>query len=379
MAGRRIREDHKEYLDIVKGNVKDKIRDHIKTGKRLERRGKDFVVVGTPYIELPNFRYGDSKGKGVGNGDVEEGDEVGDGPPQPGNGDGEPGSDSGEHIIDVGVSLDYYFDMLGDELELPNMQPKDNSEIVKEVTKWNAISNNGNNSLLHKRRTLKNALKRVMSLGEYDPLDISNMYPIKEDKEYRSWNMREEPETNAVIFFMSDISASMDESKRSLVRELCWYLENWITRFYTETQQKYIVHDHLAQEVDQETFYKYTSGGGTQISSAFELVSDIIEKAYPLEEWNIYLFYLSDGENFGDDNELCVKHMQKLQTFANLIGITEVKATRSWATFLPTVRNRITSGVLDSSVVVTTSMESQKDIFKSLQTLLTPEESAVPF
>jgi uncharacterized sporulation protein YeaH/YhbH (DUF444 family) len=108
-------------------------------------------------------------------------------------------------------------------------------------------------------------------------------------------------------------------------------------------------------------------------------VSDIIEKAFPLEEWNIYLFYLSDGENFGDDNELCVKHMQKLQTFANLIGITEVKATRSWATFLPTVRNRISSGVLDSSVVVTTSMESQKDIFKALQTLLTPEESAVPF
>ena len=131
--------------------------------------------------------------------------------------------------------------------------------------------------------------------------------------------------------------------------------------------------------MDQETFYKYTSGGGTQISSAFELVADIIEKAYPLEEWNIYLFYLSDGENFGDDNELCVKHMQKLQTYANLIGITEVKATRSWATFLPHVRNRITSGVLDSRVVVTTSMESPKDIFRALQALLTPEETAVPF
>ena len=131
--------------------------------------------------------------------------------------------------------------------------------------------------------------------------------------------------------------------------------------------------------MDQETFYKYTSGGGTQISSAFELVSDIIEKAYPLDEWNIYLFYLSDGENFGDDNEVCVKHLEKLQKFSNLIGITEVKAMRSWATFLPTVRNRITSGTLDSSIVVTTSMESQKDIFRALQALLTPEETAVPF
>jgi uncharacterized sporulation protein YeaH/YhbH (DUF444 family) len=171
----------------------------------------------------------------------------------------------------------------------------------------------------------------------------------------------------------------MSQDKRDLIRELCWYLENWIERFYQETQIKYIVHDHHAQEVDQEKFYKYQSGGGTKISSAFELVNDVIEKAFPLNEWNIYVFYLSDGENFGDDNELCVEHLKKMQTYANLIGITEVKAVRSWATFLPHITSNINQGQLDATKIVTASMEDQGDVLKTLQTLLTPQAEEVPF
>jgi len=178
---------------------------------------------------------------------------------------------------------------------------------------------------------------------------------------------------------VSDISASMDEPKRALIRELCWYLDNWVQRFYQETQVKYIVHDHHAQEVDQEKFYKYKSGGGTQISSAFHLVNDIVEKAFPLNEWNIYVFYLSDGENFGSDNELCVDYLKKMQTYANLIGITEVKAIRSWATFLPNIQSQLSSGELDPKTIVTASMDSQADVFKTLQKLLTPAGEEVPF
>ena len=381
MPSRRVREDHKEYRDIVKGNVDEKLKKHIKGGQRITRRGKDFVVVRVPHVELPNFRYGKpSNGEGVGNGPVDVGDEVGDGPPQDGgNEPGEGGNGEGEHEIDVGISMDAYFDMIGEELQLPNLLPKENGDLVKEKIKWNRIAKVGNNSLLHKRRTLKNAFKRIISVGEFDPHDVSNVYPIKEDREYRSWSSVEVPDTNAAIFFVADISASMSQDKRDLIRELCWYLENWIERFYQETQRKYIVHDHVAQEVDQEKFYKYQSGGGTQISSAFELVNDVIEKAFPLNEWNIYVFYLSDGENFGDDNELCVEHLKKMQKYANLIGITEVKAVRSWATFLPHIKNRINSGTLDPSKIATASIEGPADVLKALQTLLTPAEDEVPF
>ena len=384
MPSRRIREDHGEYRDIVKGNVDEKLKKHIKGGQRITRRGKDFVVVRVPHVELPSFRYGQpSDGGGIGNGEAEVGDEVGEGPPQgqgQGGQPGEGGEGEGEgHEIDVGISMDAYFDMIGEELRLPNLLPKENGEMVKEKIKWNRIAKVGNNSLLHKRKTLKNAFKRLISSSDYDSEDLSNFYPIKDDKEYRSWSSVEVPDTNAAIFFVSDISASMDEPKRALIRELCWYLDNWVQRFYQETQVKYIVHDHHAQEVDQEKFYKYKSGGGTQISSAFHLVNDIVEKAFPLNEWNIYVFYLSDGENFGSDNELCVDYLKKMQTYANLIGITEVKAIRSWATFLPHIQSQLSSGKLDPKTIVTASMDSQADVFKTLQKLLTPAGEEVPF
>lgn len=384
MPSRRVREDHKEYRDIVKGNVSDKLKNHIKSGQRLTRRGKDFVVVKVPHVELPSFRYGQpSDGSGIGNGKTEVGDEVGEGPPQGQGQGGQPG-EGGEgegdgHEIDVGISMDAYFDMIGEELKLPNLLPKENGEMVKEKIKWNRIAKVGNNSLLHKRKTLKNAFKRLISSDEYDPSDLSNFYPIKDDKEFRSWSSVENPDTNAVIFFVSDISASMDEQKREIVRELCWYLDNWVQRFYKETQVKYIVHDNHAQEVDQEKFYKYKSGGGTQISSAFHLVDDIVEKAYPLDEWNIYVFYLSDGENFGSDNEVCVEYLKKMQKYSNLIGITEVKAIRSWATFLPHIESKLSNGELNSKKIVTSSLDDRSDVLKSLKKLLTPAEEEVPF
>jgi uncharacterized protein len=384
MPSRRVREDHKEYRDIVKGNVSDKLKNHIKSGQRLTRRGKDFVVVKVPHVELPSFRYGQpSDGSGIGNGQAEVGDEVGEGPPQGRGQGGQPG-EGGEgegdgHEIDVGISMDTYFDMIGEELKLPNLLPKENGEMIKEKIKWNRIAKVGNNSLLHKRKTLKNAFKRLISSEEYDPSDLSNFYPIKDDKEFRSWSSVENPDTNAVIFFVSDISASMDEQKREIVRELCWYLDNWVQRFYKETQVKYIVHDHHAQEVDQEKFYKYKSGGGTQISSAFHLVDDIVEKAYPLDEWNIYVFYLSDGENFGSDNEVCVNYLKKMQKYSNLIGITEVKAIRSWATFLPHIESKLSTGELNSKKIVTSSLDDRSDVLKSLKKLLTPAEEEVPF
>ena len=111
MPSRRIREDHGEYRDIVKGNVDEKLKKQIKGGQRITRRGKDFVVVRVPHVELPSFRYGQpSDGGGIGNGEAEVGDEVGEGPPQgqgQGGQPGEGGEGEGEgHEIDVGISMD---------------------------------------------------------------------------------------------------------------------------------------------------------------------------------------------------------------------------------------------------------------------------------
>jgi hypothetical protein len=62
-----------------------------------------------------------------------------------------------------------------------------------------------------------------------------------------------------------------------------------------------------------------------------------------------------------------------------LIGITEVKAVRSWATFLPHIESQLSSGELDPKTIVTASLDSNSDVFRTLQKLLTPAEEEVPF
>lgn len=370
---RRIEEDHKEFRDLIKDKVKSKLKEYIKTGKRLVRRGKEWLQIDIPVVEIPNFRFGDPFQDGIGNGDADVGQEIGSGPPQPGDGgeEGRGGQGEGDHVIGVGVSLDYYIEMLGEELELPKLEPKKNAENVIEKVKYNRISKVGNNSLLHKKRTFKNALKRVISTDDYDPKDLSNVYPIREDREYKSWSIVENPDVNAVIFFMADISASMTPDKRELIQQLCWYLEMWISKFYKETRVKYIVHDWTAQEVDREKFYGYTSGGGTRISSAFELVSNTIKASYPLAEWNIYCVYLSDGESWDQqDNQMTADYIKELQKVCNMIGVTEVKGVRDWADFLPYIKKQIEDGYLDKDIVETAEVKDHDGVLAALRRFL---------
>ena len=370
MPGRRIREDHREYRDLIKDKVNDRVKEHIKTGKKVKRYGKDLVIVDIPVIDLPSFRHGQPKDGGVGNGPVEIGDEVGDGPVTPGQ--GKPGEQQAEHTMGVGVTVSDYIDVLGEELELPRLEPKLRGDITHQKVKYNGISRVGNNCLLHKKKTLKNAMKRVMSTGMYDPEDISNVYPVAQDKVYKTWNIVDTPDINAVIFFLQDISWSMDGEKRDLVRELCWYLEQWIKKFYKHVDLKHIVHDVVAKEVDQEKFYKYEAGGGTKISSAFELTSDIIDSSYPPEDWNMYVFYFSDGENFANDTKRCIQLIEQLQLKCNLIGIGEVKGITDWADFAITIEEQIDEKVLDEGVVTTSSIDSHDDVLRAIVDFLSP-------
>lgn len=370
MPGRRIREDHKRYHDIIRDKVKSKLKDHIKNGKKIVKRGKDYVVVDIPVIDLPRFKYGDNQKDGVGVGPGEKGDKVKDGPTDPdGVGDG-PGDQAGEHTMGVGVPLEHYIDILGEELSLPKLDTKCKGEIVNPKLKYDKISKVGNPSLVHKKRTLKNVIRRSIASSEYIPDDISNLYPVPGDFEYKSWSEKDHPDVNAVIFFMQDISASMGQDKRDLVRELCWYLECWIKRFYKHTEIKYLVHDVEAFEVDSEKFYTYTSGGGTKISSVFDLAERTIESGFPVDEWNVYCFYLSDGENWGDDNKLCINYLERLQKICNIIGITEVKGMADWAEFVISVDEAIDEDKLDNETVITGSVNEHRDILNVLKEFL---------
>ena len=61
------------------------------------------------------------------------------------------------------------------------------------------------------------ALRRQISSNTYRG-DRPLIVPIREDKRYRSWNTIEQPEANAVVIYMMDVSGSMTDEQKEIVR-----------------------------------------------------------------------------------------------------------------------------------------------------------------
>ena len=93
--------------------------------------------------------------------------------------------------------------------------------------------------------------------------------PEKKDIRYRSWKEIKSPQSNAVIVFMMDVSGSMGEEQKELVRLESFWIDTWLRKNYEGIESRYIVHDVSAKEVDKHTFYHLREDVGTKISSAF--------------------------------------------------------------------------------------------------------------
>ncbi|MFQ5706041.1 MAG: DUF444 family protein [bacterium] len=300
---KRIDKDQNRFRQIIRGKVKKDLRKYITRGELIGKKGKDFVSIPLPQIRIPHFRYGTKKAGGVGQGEGAIGTPLGRGELQPGPGAGDA---PGEHILEVDITLDELAQMLGEELELPNVEPKGKKNITDNKDKYTGISQTGPDSLKHFKRTYKQALKRQLIMQTYNP-DNPVIIPIREDRRYRSWKVTQEPESNAVIIYMMDVSGSMGEEQKEIVRIEAFWIDTWLRYQYKNIETRYIIHDAVARIVDKDTFYHTRESGGTIISSAYKLANRLIGESYSPSEWNIYLFHFSDGDNWGEiDTDECI-------------------------------------------------------------------------
>ena len=212
------------------------------------------------------------------------------GDPEEGDGQGKAGKDPGEHELEVDIKIEELAQILGEELELPQIEPRGRKNIVSTKDRYNSIRSTGPNSLRHFKRSYRQALKRQIMVGDYD---IKNpvIVPIKEDLRYRSWTEEKVPETNAVIIYMMDVSGSMWNEQKEIVHTESFWIDTWLRSQYDGIDSRYIVHDAAAREVDKETFYRTRESGGTIICSAYRSCLQLIEAAYSPVEWNIYCFH----------------------------------------------------------------------------------------
>lgn len=359
---KRVDRDRARFKKIVRGKVRSGIRKYLSHGELIGRKGKDLVSIPLPELQIPRFSFGKAN-QGVGQGEGNPGDPVAADPDA--EGQGQAGSDPAEHILEVELTLEELAQIMAEELALPNIEPRGKKNISTEKDKYVGIARTGPESLRHFKRTFREGLRRQIISGTYDPED-PKISPVKEDKRYRSWKTTLDPESNAVIIYMMDVSGSMGDQQKELVRLTSFWIETWLTSQYKGVEQRYIIHDAAAREVDRETFFHTRESGGTKISTAYGVCSKLIRETFPPEDYNIYPFHFTDGDNFSDDDERALGLLTEIIPAANVFCYGQVEGYWGSGHFLKLLQEKLK----EEEKVLTTGIKDKESIYDALKAFL---------
>jgi sporulation protein YhbH len=275
------------------------------------------VQVPVRLLEHARFRLADPHSQSAaGQGKGKPGDVLREADPDAGEEEGEGGNNEGEVKLLLEFKVDDIIDWLWEELKLPDLQPKRNTRIDDEEMVREGWDKHGARARLDRRRTLKEAVKRRAI--QNDPVPFTN-----EDLRFRQLVQRRKPATNAVVLFALDVSASMTDAERRLAKSFFFFALQGIRRKYAKVETRFIAHTTQAWEFSEHEFFNVSGTGGTGASTAFKLARDIIEHEYDPTQYNGYLFYASDGENFTEDRPAAMEYLHRLGELLNYIGYVE--------------------------------------------------------
>ncbi|MBC8101281.1 MAG: DUF444 family protein [Cytophagales bacterium] len=318
---RRADRDRARHNEKVREILKKNLGDVVASQDIITADKSKVLKVPIRGLELPHIRFdpNDKERVGQGQGGTKPGDVIAKAPKksdQPGTGK-EAGQAPGVDFYEAEITIDELAQMVFEDLHLPNLEDKGVQNIPSDVMDFNSIAKRGLAGNLDRKRTILEAMRRNAREGNAGKLKIR-----EEDKRFKTWEMVEEPQRNAVIFAMRDVSGSMGEFEAYICRSFYFWMLRFLRTKYTNCEIVFITCHTEAKEVDENAFFSLGDSGGTRMSSAYSLAIDIINKRYNPREWNIYPFLFSDGYNWGDQE--CVELVRRMLGFVNLIGYGEI-------------------------------------------------------
>lgn len=333
--------NRQRFIHRFRKQIKRAVSDAV-TGRSITNIEEgETINIPTKDISEPSFNYGEGGSRDIilpGNTDFTPGDTIKRPPKSGGKGQGSSASNKGEGEdgFDFKISREEFLEMFFEDLELPNLTSK---QIVK-TTSYKYVRAGytvaGIPANINIRRSmrcavgrkiaLKAALKRKIAEIEnelnIDSKKSKNTKLIKElerlnkrlkiipfidpiDLRYNNRVKQVKPNTQAVMFCLMDVSGSMDEAKKDAAKRFFILLYLFLQRCYQNVELVFIRHHTSAKEVDEHNFFYSRETGGTVVSSALELMQEIMHKRYPSSEWNIYGAQASDGDNWNNDSPRC--------------------------------------------------------------------------
>lgn len=324
--------DRSRHKRKIEKAIREGVTDIIADESIIGQDGKKRVKIPVKGIKEWQFIYGDNEGnKQVGSAPgapVQKGQVVKKGQQQQGQGN-KAGNDKGEETYEVEISLEELAEYLFDTLKLPDLDKKKFKTMVQEKPKRHGTRTRGIRPRLDKKKSAVERIKRKSAAKRAGNIELDEEgnedFPFH-DNDLRYHHIKERPKdaTNAVIFFMMDVSGSMTTNIKFIARSFFFLLYQFIRHKYEKVEIVFVAHTTEAEVVDEEKFFKRVASGGTHISSAPFLALDLINDRYHPNSWNIYAFHCTDGDNWDEDNDKALAAFMELRDVSQMISYTEI-------------------------------------------------------
>jgi hypothetical protein len=312
--------DWLRHNEKVRESVENTLPNLIAGPDVLSGAGGGTVLVPVRLAEHARFRLRDPESQtGAGQGAGEPGQVLRPGQPQPGDQQGsDAGSGQGDLQFVLELKVEDVLDWLWEELKLPDLKPKSSGRVEDDEFVREGWDKRGVRSRLDRRRTVKQAIRR-RAIQE-DPAPF-----VDDDLRFRQLVRRHKPATNAAVIFALDVSGSMGETERQLAKTFFFFALQGIRRQYGKVETAFLAHSAEAWEFNESQFFQTSGTGGTVSSTVFKLAKDVIRDRYDPSQYNVYVFYASDGENLVDDREPAAETLRELCTGINHVGFVEIR------------------------------------------------------
>ncbi len=317
--------------------------------------------------------------------------------------DGEGGEGSGEDNFTFALSREEFMNLFFDDLELPHLVRTQVGDIKQLRPQRAGYTSQGTPASLSVVRTMRQALGRRIALRSaarrrLDEIEDQQLesadkpsvlleaeikdlrerirrVPFLDDIDLRFRNrvMVPKPMSQAVMFCLMDVSASMDEHRKDLAKRFYTLLHLFLSRKYERVEIVFIRHTDDADEVDEQTFFNDRKTGGTIVLPALQLMHEIVTDRYPADQWNVYGAQTSDGDAFGVDPERSRAFLEdRLLPLARYYAYVEVND----GNLLRQSALASTYGRIENPHFAMTAAYEHRDIYPVFRSLFTTEHAS---
>lgn len=363
--GKKSLSNRQRFMERFREDLKRAARKNINP-RKISNDGAQEVSISGSDIDEPKFNHNPGDGQWdyvlPGNKEYIPGDYINKPKGGAGGGGGKKGGINGEGEDEFSFLLSYdeYVDLIFDDLELPDLIKKSEKVISAHQMRRAGYTTAGVPSNLNIEKTAISGLSRRIALKSPKLSEIHKLeeklesetdeeqkklileeierlkiranaisYLDNVDLRYNNFVPQPKPMLQAVMFCVMDVSFSMGENEKIIAKKFFILLHLFLKRRYKNIEVVFVRHHEKAEECDEETFFTSRTSGGTVVSTAYEVVDNVIKERYNPNDWNIYVAQISDGDNYSHDSQPLEDLMSKVMPIVQFLAYVEISQAQT--------------------------------------------------